>query len=39
VETPDSNGITRARARRLGRVENTKEKRSIDAGIASAKSA
>jgi hypothetical protein len=37
-ETPDSNGIVRARVRRLGRVENQNENRTIESGIASASS-
>ena len=37
-ETPDSNGIVRARVRRDGRVANAKLKKIMDAGIASAKS-
>ena len=38
VETPDSNGIVRARVRWLGRFENTNEKTIIEHGIANASS-
>ncbi len=36
VETPDSNGMVRARVRRRGRVANRKDIAIIDEGIASA---
>ena len=37
VETPDSNGIPRARVLRDGRVAKTNDMTTIDAGITSAK--
>jgi hypothetical protein len=37
AETPDSNGIVRARIRRCGRVAKTNENHIIDAGMTNAK--
>jgi hypothetical protein len=36
VETPDSNGIPRARVRRLGRCANTNDATSIEVGTTAA---